>query len=92
MHRLMQSMGQGSSAAQSDWEALVLEWVAVAGVASQIYDQLQHRFLQARSRRPVPPAPASHSSALRFRRNDDRPGAKPTDRSERGGRHSMRRH
>ena len=92
MHRLVQSMGQGSTAVHSDWEALVLEWVAAAAVAPEIYDKLQSRFLQARSRRPIPPAQTTHSSALRLGRTDDRPGAKPTGRSERGGRHAMRRH
>ena len=44
VQRLMQGLGQGS-AANTDWNALLLEWIRVGAIAPPLHERLQTRFM-----------------------------------------------
>ena len=58
VQRLMQGMGQGVR--EDDWDALTLAWLRSGAIAPDIYEQLERRFLQARSHQKVRSAEQSY--------------------------------
>jgi len=46
VERLMQGMGGGVATGAGDWQAMLLEWVAIPAVAPALHDELEQRFLR----------------------------------------------
>jgi hypothetical protein len=52
MRLLVEGMGQASQVDERDWDAMLLEWVAVGAAPAPAHDELQRRFLRGLARRP----------------------------------------
>ncbi|MCJ7453492.1 MAG: DUF349 domain-containing protein, partial [Steroidobacteraceae bacterium] len=50
---LMTSMGQGRRADDHDWDAMLVEWIAIAAIAPEAHDGLERRFMQCLAKRPT---------------------------------------
>ena len=50
---LMTSMGQGRRADDHDWDAMLVEWVAIGAIAPEKHDHFERRFMQCLARRPA---------------------------------------
>jgi hypothetical protein len=87
MRLLVEGMGQGRPADERDWDALLLEWVAVGAAPPGAHAELERRFKACLARRP-----AKTPAAAPFRNHDGRDarGGRPRgdrgDRGDRGGR------
>jgi hypothetical protein len=53
MRLLMERMGQPVLADDREWDALLLEWIAVGSVAPEVHEDLQSRFMRSLAKRPV---------------------------------------
>jgi hypothetical protein len=88
VERLMRGMGQGLQTDDRDWDAMLLEWLAIPAIATERHEALDTRFQHALARRPAPqkerPAYAERPArADRDGRADRRP---QDDRAARGDR------
>jgi len=50
---LMTSMGQGRRADDHDWDAMLLEWIAIGAIAHEAHEGLERRFMQCLAKRPA---------------------------------------
>jgi hypothetical protein len=50
---LMTSMGQGRRADDHDWDAMLVEWIAIGAIAPEAHDGLERRFMRCLSKRPA---------------------------------------
>ncbi len=80
MRLLMESLGQGRHADAQTWDAMLLEWIGISAVATEIHDELQRRFVRCLAKRP---AKSSGESQFRNYKGDDRPARDPDDRKAR---------
>ena len=55
VQRLMQTMGQGASADDGNWNALAIEWVRGGPVSPEVYAALRERFLRCWAKQPQRP-------------------------------------
>jgi hypothetical protein len=83
---LMQNMGQANRADDRDWDAMLLEWIAIGAIAPEVHEELQRRFTRCLAMRPAqsprePPFKRHDGGDARTER--ERPGRR-VRREERG--------
>ncbi len=81
MRMLVEGLGQASQADDRDWDALLLEWIAVAAVAPEVHEDLERRFMRCLANKP-----AKQPEVSRFRDHDGSDGRSKRDRDERNPR------
>jgi Domain of Unknown Function (DUF349) len=70
VQRLMQAMGQGSSADDVEWDAISLEWIRSGAVAPEIYEGVRERFMRCWAKKPV--QSSEQTSFRQASRSDER--------------------
>jgi Domain of Unknown Function (DUF349) len=83
---LIESMGQANRADDREWDAMLLEWIAIGAIAPEVHEDLQRRFTRCLAMRPAksprePPSQRHDGGDSRTER--DRGGRRPR-RDERG--------
>jgi hypothetical protein len=81
MRLLVEGLGQASQMDERDWEAMVLEWLAVGAVSADVHEQLERRFMRGLMARP-----AKNTAAPALRGHDRRDARAERDAGERKSR------
>ncbi len=84
MRLLMERMGQASAMGDQDWDAMLLEWIAIGAVSPEVHEELQQRFMRCLAKRP---AKISREPRYQDYSGERRPAR---DRDERKGRRDGR--